>query len=95
MIGWHSFPRQHGCQPPIPEPHAFLCQFFQPRSQCSLIDCISVGVDRMQRNCAPVRWQVEEKRCRELRRRVDGNYDIFLLEASRLRRHERLLEVSR
>jgi hypothetical protein len=69
--------------------------FSRARNAFSLIDCISVGVDRMQRNCAPVRWQVEEKRCRELRRRVDGNYDIFLLEASRLRRHERLLEVSR
>jgi hypothetical protein len=44
----------------------------------SLIDCISVGVDRMQRNCEPMRKQVEAWQKSEL---TDVTAKVVIYEA--------------
>jgi hypothetical protein len=44
----------------------------------SLIDCISVGVDRMQRNCGPMRKQVETWQMSEL---TDVTAKVVIYEA--------------
>ena len=59
---------QRGC--PSPRPLAFTAVFTpvlaKHSKSFSLIDCISVGVDRMQRNFEPMRKQVESWQKSEL-----------------------------
>jgi hypothetical protein len=57
----------------------------------SLIDCISVGVDRMQRNFEPMRKQVEAWQKSELRHRRycdAGLHGVFRYPAQRLERRK-------
>jgi hypothetical protein len=56
----------------FPSSEAFVPRVFTPvlakhSKSFSLIDCISVGVDRMQRNFEPMRKQVEAWQRSELR----------------------------